>query len=74
LDIPILDFGLVSNFVLGISNFVARKNREQNLRFRMDNGLTGPAAAAKERFNVSSSLSCLPAPFTPPSPKSPFAT
>jgi serine protease Do len=35
-----LDFGLVSNFVLRISNFVARKNREQSLRFGLDSGLT----------------------------------
>jgi hypothetical protein len=34
----ILDFGLVSNFVLRIWNFVARKNCEQDLRFWMDNG------------------------------------
>jgi hypothetical protein len=40
LDILILDFGLVSDFVLRISNFAARKNREQNVRFRVDNGLT----------------------------------
>jgi hypothetical protein len=39
LDIVILDFGLVWNLVLRISNFGARKNREQNSRFRPDNGL-----------------------------------